>query len=383
MTGIYLDNAATTPLSQEVADAMAPFLGDRWGNASSVHRRGVAAREAIDRARAQVARSVGASPGRVIFTGSGTEANNLALLGIMRAAGESAKRVLVGPTEHASVRAAAHALGEEGFEIHTGKLDDAGQLDLQELTDAADERVGLAAQMLVSNEFGSIYPTAQVARIVKSKAAHAWVHVDAIQALGKVSLSMLELGADSLALSAHKIHGPQGVGALVLARDVQIRPLVFGGGQENGHRSGTENLPAIVGFGCAAQLANERRAATIELLSAHRQTLRLGLQAIDGLRVLEAADETAQQPGILSLLVPGAPAEVWLHHLDASGVTVSVGSACQASKQEISPVLLAAGLDGKSARQVLRLSIGDQTTNTDIRTTLQVFESIARELAHL
>lgn len=383
MTGIYLDNAATTPLSPEVAEAMAPFLAERWGNASSVHRRGVAAREAIDRARVQVARSVGAKPERVIFTGSGTEANNLALLGILRAGKGSARKLVIGPTEHASIRAAAEALSQEGFCVETGQLTATGELDLEHLDRILDSKVGMVAQMLVSNEFGTIYPTAQVSRMAKAKSPEAWIHVDAIQALGKLSLSLHELGADSVSLSAHKIHGPQGIGALVLARDVEIRPLVFGGGQEQGQRSGTENLPAIVGFGRAAEIATAERQKTYEQLKTQRQVLRDGLQAQEGMQVLEGDDESAQQPGILSLLVPGAPAEVWLHHLDARGVIVSVGSACQANKQEISPVLLAAGLDQDGARQVLRLSLGDQTTDTDIQTTLQVFEGVARELAQL
>jgi cysteine desulfurase len=379
---IYLDNAATTPLSKEVADAMAPFTGDRWGNASSVHRRGVAAREAIDRARAQVARAVGASSQRVIFTGSGTEANNLALLGIVRAKGCPTGNLCIGPAEHASVRSAAQALEHEGYGLRVAKLDKSGSLDLEQLAQALDGNTLLMAQMLVSNEFGSIYPTAQVSQVLKAQAPEAWLHVDGVQGLGKLRLSMSELGADSLALSAHKIHGPQGVGALVLARDIEIQPLIFGGGQESGLRSGTENLAGIVGFGCAAQLAAEHQKPTLDHLTERRAQLLQGIEQIEGLRILEFGSD-GQQPGILSILVPGAPAEVWLHHLDAGGVIVSVGSACQANKKEISPVLFAAGLDASKARQVLRISIGSSTSTNDIQQTISIFKTVGGELTRL
>lgn len=380
---VYLDNAATTRLREEVREAMSPFVSESWGNPSSVHRRGVAAREAIDRARSQVARAVGARAAHVTFTGSGTEANNLALLGIARASGKRGGRVWIGPAEHASVRGAGEALEREGFDVQRGALNSAGELDLEGLAGQLNDATLVAAQMLVSNEFGTIYPVARVASALHAAAPAAWLHVDAVQALGKLPLSITELGADSLSLSAHKIHGPQGVGALITAREVTLEPLIHGGGQESGRRSGTENLAGIVGFGKAAELAAKDQAATLALLRQRRAEFLTGMQRIPGLESFQSTPDEQQQPGIQSLLVPGAPAEVWLHHLDAAGVVLSVGSACQANKREISPVLLAAGIDATQARQVLRLSFGDDTSASDIQHALQAFEDVARELARL
>ena len=383
MSTIYLDNAATTPLRDEVIAAMAPFQRESWGNPSSVHRRGVAAREAIARARAQVARAVGAQTARVIFTSGGTEANNLALFGLLRGAGAKSGSIWIGPTEHASVRACAEELERDGFRVRRGALAENGALDLEDLERSLDAETLLVAQMLVSNEFGTIYPTARVAALARARSPRALVHVDAIQAVGKIRLSMTELGADSLSLSSHKIHGPQGVGALVLARDLPLRPLIFGGGQERAQRSGTENLAGIVGFGRAIELANEEQPRTLETLKVRRARLVSGLDRIAGVRCLQLGDDDAQQPGILSLLVPGAPAEVWLHHLDSRGVVVSVGSACQANKKELSPVLFAAGLSPDQARHVLRISLASTTSAEEIEQACKTFGDVAAELASL
>ncbi|MFT5432797.1 MAG: cysteine desulfurase [Candidatus Paceibacteria bacterium] len=380
---IYLDNAATTPLRKEVWEVMLPFMKDSWGNPSSVHRRGVAAREAIDRARAQVARALGAKPRFVTFTGGGTAANNLALLGVARSQSGQKGDVCIGPTEHASVRAAAEALSREGHALHVGALTPEGKLDLTRQEQTLSHKTCVVAQMLVSNEFGSIYPTAQVASLIRARAPGAWLHVDAVQGLGKLPLSLTELGADSLSISAHKVHGPQGVGALVRAREGELKPLVYGGGQESGLHSGTENVAGIVGFGKAVELAAREQRATLDRLWQRRAEFLDGLSSDCGIEPLMQSDDAHQQPGILSLLVPGAPAEVWLHHLDAQDVVVSVGSACQASKKEVSPVLLAAGIDARRARQVLRLSFGDQTSAQNIQDALSTFEGIARDLATL
>ncbi len=383
MNSIYLDHAATTPLAAEVREAMLPYLDAAWGNPSSVHRRGIATREAIDRARAQVARAVGAEPRNVIFTSGGTEANNLALFGLMRGPRPRGGGLCIGPTEHASVRAAADALEDEGFDVERGELRASGELDLDALDGALTPDTRLVAQMLVSNEFGSIYPTSCIAALLKARDSRAHLHVDAIQALGKLPLSLEELGADSVALSAHKVNGPQGVGALVCARELSLRPLLHGGGQEGGLRSGTENVAGIVGFGVAAELAERAQARTLEHLFALRARLLDGLQNLAGVDAVAPGDLEQQQPGILSLRVAGAPAEVWLHHLDSRGVVCSAGSACQANTKEISPVLLAAGLSPEEARQVLRLSLGGDNTFEEIERTCAVLHDVSRELANL
>jgi cysteine desulfurase len=384
MDPVYLDNAATTPLSPEVRVAMEPWLTEEWGNPSSPHRMGVRAREAIDRARAQVARAIGARPEGVIFTSGGSEANNLALRGQCRPAARDHGCLIVGPTEHASVRSVAEALAEEGIAVEHGKLDSNGALDLEQLSSRLDEDTFLVAQMLVSNEFGNIYPIAELSRSIASRAPEARLHVDAVQAVGKIEVSMTSLGADSVSLSAHKIHGPKGVGALVVRGDLPLRPTIFGGGQENGYRSGTENVAGIVGFGCAIERANRSQADTLANLTALRAGLIEKLEGLEGIELLLPGGPSAPvQPGIVSLLVSGAPAEVWLHHLDARGVTVGTGSACQARKQEISPVLLAAGLSERRARSVLRLSFSQANTLPEIDRALFVLREVSGELSKL
>jgi len=381
MSTVYLDNAATTPLRREVRAEMEAVFAERWGNASSRHRRGVAARELLDRARERVARTVGARPEHVVFTSGGTEANNLALRGLTRR--REARSIWIGPTEHASVRACAEALAGDGLELRRGQLDARGDLDLARLEGDLDEGTALVAQLLVSNEFGTIYDLPRAAALVRARAPHALLHVDAVQAAGKLALSLFELGADSLSLSAHKIGGPQGIGALVLARELPLEPLIHGGGQEGGLRSGTENLAGAVGLGKALELAESERARTFERLSELRRALRAGLERIEGLELLELGDPDRQQPGILAVLVPGAPAEVWLHHLDARGVVVGVGSACQANKRETSPAFAAAGLSEDRARRVLRLSLSGANTEEEVARAIAALEEVAAELATL
>ena len=381
MTTVYLDNAATTPLADSVREALAPFLGEEFGNPSSRHALGVRAAEALTRARAQVARAVGAEPSEVVFTSGGTEANNLAVLGAARARGKQGARVLIGATEHPSVRAAAEALAAEGFDVQTIPLDGAGDLDLQAAEALLTPETVVVAQMLVNNEVGTIYPVASLARLARQRAPHAHVHTDAVQGLGKLALDLGELGVDSCAVSAHKVHGLKGTGALITLPGTRLQSLIFGGGQQNGVRPGTENVVGAVAFGAAAHLADERYEQTFEHAAGLRDQLARGLEALDGMSLLEPGTE--RMPSICSLLVPGAPAEVWQHHLEVHGVFVSVGSACQSNESTISPALLALGLDAERARQVLRISFSALTTGDEVDAALDALGSLAPELEGL
>jgi cysteine desulfurase len=381
MEPLYLDNAATTPLAPEVRAAMVPYLETRFGNPSSRHSLGVEAARALGQAREHVARATGARAENVVFTSGGTEANNLAVLGLARAAQKRGRHVLVGPTEHPCVRDAARALVEEGFEVESLRLDARGGLDVEDALTRVRSGTVLVAQMLVNNEFGTIYPVARLARRVRAQAPDALVHVDAVQAAGKVELSLGELGVHSLALSAHKFHGPKGAGALVLADGVRPRPLVFGGDQEHGLRSGTENVAGIVGLGEAARLVEERLVATHAHLAALRAALRTELASVPGVELLEPGGGEGVTPAIVSLLLPGAPAEAWQHHLEARGVQTSVGSACQARKGGVPAALLALGMDEERARRVLRLSFSRQTTLRDVAAGVAALRAVAREVA--
>ena len=387
MDFVYLDHAATTPLAPEVLDAMRPFLEPggapgAFGNPSSRHRLGVSAAEALDRARGRVARAAGVRPREVVFTSGGTEANNLAVLGLARAGRRLGRHVLLGPTEHASVREAALALAQEGFEVELARLGPDGALDLEAIERQLRADTVLVAQMLANNEFGSVYPIRELASAVRSRAPRAKLAVDAVQAFGKLDCSPRELGADAVTISAHKVHGPKGAGALLLAsEDLVLRPLVFGGGQERRLRPGTENVAALVGFAVAAELAERERERAVVSMRAVRSLLRERLARLPGARILEpGASACAPLPSILSLYLSGVPAEVRLHHLEARGVYVSTGSACQSGKQDASPALLALGLSVQEARQVLRFSFSRDTTLDEARCAAETLEALGREL---
>ncbi|MDP6739346.1 MAG: cysteine desulfurase family protein [Planctomycetota bacterium] len=381
MTTVYLDNAATTPLAEPVREALAPFLGEEFGNPSSRHALGVRASEALTHARAQVARALGAKASEVTFTSGGTEANNLAVLGAARARGKQGARILIGATEHPSVRAAGEALEAEGFDIQVIPLDEAGNLDLQIAEALLTPETVVVAQMLVNNEVGTIYPVAKLARLAHEHAPQVHVHTDAVQGLGKLALDLDELGVDSCSVSAHKVHGLKGTGALVTRPGTRLQPLIFGGGQQGGVRPGTENVVGAVAFGAAAQLADDRCEQTFEHAADLRTQLAQGLEALSGVSLLEPGTE--RMPSICSLLVPGAPAEVWQHHLEARGVFVSVGSACQSNDSSVSPALLALGLDADRARRVLRLSFSALTTGEELQAALDALGSLAPELEGL
>lgn len=384
MRTIYLDNAATTPIDPDVRAAMQPWLAEGFHNPSSRYPDGLRAAEAIERARAFVARATGARTKNVTFTAGGTEANNLAVFGLARrrarkVAGES-PRIIIGPTEHPSVSRSASALEREGFELCTVGLDDDGRLDLDALDNLLSPNTVLVSQMFVNNEFGSIYPVAEVAARTRSKAPHAAVHVDAVQALGKLDLSIEDLGVDSLAISAHKVHAPKGVGSLVTAEGVVFDPLLYGGGQEGGRRSGTENVAGIVGWGEAARLADAHMETSASQYAGLRAELAQHLRAVEGVHLIETGDGASQSDAVCSVAFPGPPGEVWQHHLEAHGVLVSIGSACQAKTKEVSPALLALGLSAEDARQVLRLSFARTTTVEEVREAGRVIAAVAGEL---
>jgi cysteine desulfurase len=378
---VYLDHAATTPIDPRVRDAMLPFLQEEFGNPSSRHRPGQRAAEAVERARSDVANATGSKSADVIFTAGGTEANNLGVLGSARARAKFGRRVLVGPTEHACVRDSAQALAAEGFEVETLRLDRSGALDLGHLAASLKEDTILLALMLVQNEFGSVYPVREAAKLARARSPHAAVHVDAVQAFGKVDVSIAGLDADSIAISAHKIHGPKGTGALVTKSELPLRPLVFGGGQQNGRRPGTENVAGIVGLGLAARMADELSDGARSSMARCRALLVETIEKIPGARVLAlGAPAQPLSPSILAAIFPGVPSEVRMHHLEELGVVVSAGSACHAKASHTSPALAAAGVSAEDARCMLRFSFARTTTEAEVRSAAEALESVCRKL---
>ena len=365
---VYLDYNATAPLKQPVIEAMTAALAE-CGNASSVHRFGRLARRAVETAREDVAALVAAEPRQVVFTGGGTEANNLAI-----AAAGVGRRILVSAIEHDSVLKAA----PEAEIVPVGR-DGVVDLAALEAMLARDPQPALVCLMLANNETGGLQPVAEAARI--AHAHGALLHCDAAQAAGKLAIDIKALGADTLTLVAHKFGGPQGVGALVIGDAVELQPLLKGGGQERGWRAGTENVAGIRGFGVAARLASAELPAMLALA-----TLRDHMEE----RLLRAAPEAVllasgagRLPNTTCIALPGLPAETQVMALDLAGIAVSAGSACSSGKVKASYVLKAMGVETEFAGSAIRISLGWRTSEQDIDHLLDAWAPlVARARSH-
>jgi len=360
---VYLDHNATTPLEPAARAAMLPFLGGEFGNPSSAHRLGSAARCAVEEARAQVAELLGAEPRQIVFTSGGTEANNLALAGVQG-------RVLASPIEHSSVleplraRAAAGALRLELLPV-----DGAGRVEPAALEAALAGETALVSVAWANNEIGTVQPLAAIADLCRRRGVP--LHSDAVQAAGKVEI---DARADLLSLSAHKLGGPKGVGALCLRPGARLAPLLLGGSQERGRRAGTENVAGIVGFGAACALAGRRlaRAAAIEAL---REELWARLADLPGIARNSPRHDCL--PNTLNLGLRGRAGDALVAALDLAGVAVSTGSACAAGASEPSHVLLALGRSPAEARDAIRFSLGPETTADDVARAAAALRAIA------
>lgn len=361
MSRIYLDYNATTPLDPRVLDAMLPILRDGFGNASSLHHFGQAARAALEDARAEVASLVGAASAEIVFTGSGTEADNLALRGVAAAAKGARRGVLYAGIEHHAVVNTAVALAAEGFPVAAVRAATDGRIDLEELASKLDDATLVVAVMLANNETGVVQPVAEVVRLARARGA--LVHCDAVQAAGKLPVDVRTLEVDSLALSAHKIHGPKGIGALWVRRGVKMAPLIRGGAQERNRRAGTENVPGAVGFGRAAAIARDEALVRAPELAALRDRLEAGLLRIPGALVNGTAPRV---PNTTNVSFEGCEAEGLLLALDLMGIAVSTGAACAAGTIEPSHVLRAMGLPLHRVQASLRFSLGRDTTEAEV-----------------
>jgi cysteine desulfurase len=363
MNRILADHAATTTPAPEVVAAMLPWLGERSANASSVHSRGEAARDAVEAARLEVARLVGSQTEEVVFTATGSEANSLALVGSLRLAGPR-RRIVVTAIEHASVLAAARALESEGFALTVVPVRANGVVDPEELEAALGDDVALVSVMAVNNETGTVQPLDEIGPRVK--ACGARFHVDAVQAPGKVAISVDGWQADLLSIAAHKFHGPLGAAALFVRRRTPLLPLVHGGHHERGRRAGTENVAAIVGMGVAATRA---RAALEAGVPARIEALGEALLA----RLLAGVPDTRlngdlqeRVGGIVNICFAGVDGEAVLHELDRVGIEVSTGSACSSASEGPSHVLTAMGLSPEDAHASVRFSLGEENTEEDV-----------------
>ncbi len=372
---VYLDNAATTPLDPRVLEAMLPHLGGRRGNPSSLHALGASAREAVEEARGSVAALVGASAEEIVFTSGGTEADDLGVLGLARSAPAEKRHVVVSRVEHAAVREAARRLEAEGFEVTPIEVDEDGLVDPADLADALRPETALAAVVWANNEVGTIEPVRELARICAERDVP--FHTDAVQAAGRVPLDVGEVPASTLALSAHKLYGPQGVGALYVRKGVPVEPISYGGGQEGGLRSGTHNVAGIVGFGVAARLAREELDERVAHESGLRDAILAGVARIPDVR-LNGHPERRLSNNV-HLTVEGVEAESLVLFLDALGYAIGSGSACSSGEHKASPVLLAMGRDEREAFSVVRVTVGKENTAAEVEDFLEAFsEAVAR-----
>ncbi len=374
---IYLDHSATTPLDGVVLEAMMPYLRENFGNPNSIHAWGRRARQAVEEARGAVASLVGAKDREVFFTGGGSEADNLAIKGTALARQQKGRHLITSAIEHHAVLDVFSWLGKQGFDVTVLSVDETGRVSPKDLERALRPDTTLVSIMFANNEIGTLQPVAELGELCRQR--DVLFHTDAVQVVGHLPLDLATLPVDLLTMSAHKMYGPKGVGALFVRRGVRIDPLVHGGGQERGLRSGTENVAGIVGFGAAARLARERLAAGEHLKETElRDHLLEGLLEVDD--VLLTGHRTDRLPFHASVCVRFIEGEALLLRLDAAGIGASSGSACTSGSLDPSHVLLALGLDHATAHGSLRLSLGKDTSREDVDRTRAAFREIVEVL---
>lgn len=371
---IYLDNSATTQVCREAVDAMLPLLTENYGNPSAVHAKGVRAKTALETARGRIAEALSCAPEEVYFAHSGTLANNTAIFGAAEMKKRAGNRIVTTATEHPSVANCMARLEERGFEVIRLKPSANGAFAPEDLLRAVNKNTILISCMLVNNETGAINPVELLQKAARRAGAPALIHVDAIQAFGKLPVKPGKMGIDLLTISGHKIHGPKGVGALYIRKGVQIRPYIVGGGQENGLFSGTEALPAIAGFGAAAAALPDPRQSLEKMRQLRRYTLEK-LKAIPGVTVNSPTDGL---PYILNLSVAGIPSQVLINYLSERGIYVSAGSACK--KGHRSEVLSVMGLPPARIDSAVRVSMSRYTTFEEMDGFLRALANATKEI---
>jgi cysteine desulfurase len=373
MTHVYFDHNATTPLDEQVLAAMLPYLREQYGNASSRHEYGTLARRAVNQAREQVAALVGVEPVQVVFTSGGTEANNAFIKG---AAGmHKPSQIAVSAIEHPCVAKPAQELVRTGWKLRKLAVGSDGRVDLADVRQALNEPTAIVSMMLANNETGVIQEVAAVAGM--ARAAGAWMHTDAVQALGKIEVDFAALNVHAMTLSAHKIYGPKGIGALVLDKRIELRPLISGGGHERGLRSGTENVPGIVGFGAACEVAARRLRDLAPRLADMRDQLESGLRDM-GATIFGAA--APRIPNTSYFAFPGIEGETLVIELDKAGFAVASGAACSSANTEPSATLLAMGVAADTARGAVRFSLGKDNTTAQVAEFLRALDGVLARL---
>lgn len=377
MNRVYFDNNATTPLAPEVFDAMRPYLLEDYGNASSIHWFGQRAKAGVEKAREQVARLLGARASEVVFTSGGTESDNAAILGIVEAARGERKHVVTSAIEHPAVLSTAKALERRGVGVTYVRVGAGGVIDPADVEAAIRPETVLISIMHANNELGTIQPLEEIGRIARQR--DIYFHTDAVQSAGKIPVDVEKLGVDLLALSAHKLNGPKGVGALYVRRGTILRPLMYGGHHERDRRPGTENVAGIVGLGAAAEIARTHLGEESSRLAALRDRLEAGIVA--GVpRVAVNGDRAHRVPGTTNLAFDYLEGEGFVIAMDLRGIACSTGSACSSGSLEPSHVLSAIGLKPEQARASIRFSLGRFNNEEDVDTALRILPTVVEQL---
>ncbi|MCW1713083.1 MULTISPECIES: cysteine desulfurase NifS [Synergistaceae] len=378
---VYLDNSATTQVDRKVLEAMLPYFSEEYGNPNSLHAWGREARKGVDNARSQVAQLIGAEPKEVIFTGGGSEADNLAIKGAAWALKDKGKHIITSSIEHHALLDTVKWLGKNGYDYTVLPVDETGMADPKELEAAIRPDTILTSIMYANNEIGTIEPVAELGEVCRRHGV--LFHTDGVQATGHIKIDVKELPIDMMTMAAHKMYGPKGVGALYVRKGIKLIPVIHGGGQEFGVRSGTENTPGLIGFGMAAELAANRLAS-----GEIDNEIRLRDRLIGGLteRIPEitlTGHRTKRLPYHASICVKYVEGEGMLLLMDAAGIGVSSGSACTSGSLEPSYVLLALGLDHPTAHGSVRMTLSKDTNDEDIDYVLEKFPPIVEKLRSL
>lgn len=386
---IYLDNSATTRVYPEVVQAMTEMMETDFGNPSSLHRMGLAAEKRMNRAREQVAKAFSAKPKEIVFTSGGTEANNMAIRGVAYQYRNRGNHLITTSIEHPSVLQTFRRLESEGFQVTYISVDSEGLVRLDELQAALTPGTILVSVMHVNNELGAVQPVEEIGALIKDRGQRTVFHVDAIQSFGKFPISPQRMRIDLLTISGHKIHGPKGIGALYINEKIQVPPLIEGGGQERDLRSGTENIPGIVGLGLAAERIESERPQQIVRLRALKAWFLEELQKaipdvkINGPHSAGTLEAGRSAPHIVNLSFPGLKGEVLLHALEDYQIYVSTGSACHSRQSGPSHVLQAIGLKPRELESALRFSLSYQTTQEELETVLTHLPGLVKEFRSL
>ena len=371
----YLDNSATTRCSKRATDLMVQLLTEDYGNPSSLHMKGVEAEKFIKEAKTKIAKTLKVDEKELIFTSGGTESNNMALIGAAFANKRAGNHIITTSIEHASVSATMAYLEEQGFSVTYLKVDKDGLISLEELKEAVTEDTILVSLMMVNNEIGAVEPIEEAAKVIKAKNPNTLLHVDAIQAYGKYRIYPKKMGIDLLSVSGHKIHAPKGTGFLFIRDKVKVKPLIYGGGQQKGMRSGTENVPGVAALAEAAVEIYEDFEQKIEYLYSLKERFIKGVLEIDGVSINGRMGRDSA-PQIVSVSIEGVRSEVMLHTLEDREIYISAGSACSSNKPAVSATLTAIGLKKNLLDSTIRFSFCVNTTEEEIDYAVGVMKEV-------